>query len=148
VGVIEGAVLLNSLADYITMEKDHRIFLTVIASETDHLPIGSLREQWHADYLPSKEAEITHYEQLISNDIRKVCVQLIANNVEKFHRCPICEFDRLVDPPRSEVTGAGSLEVCSRCGFQFGVTDDDQGISYEQWRDRWKRGETTSCNES
>jgi hypothetical protein len=26
---------------------------------------------------------------------------------------------------------------CPSCGFQFGVTDDDRGFTYEQWRQRW-----------
>jgi hypothetical protein len=31
----------------------------------------------------------------------------------------------------------GSYEICPSCGFEFGVTDDDLGYSYESWRQRW-----------
>jgi predicted RNA-binding Zn-ribbon protein involved in translation (DUF1610 family) len=53
--------------------------------------------------------------------------------------CPVCGFDLLTEPPRSPVTGGGSYEICPSCGFEFGVTDDDAGYSYEQWRDAWIR---------
>jgi hypothetical protein len=53
------------------------------------------------------------------------------------HICPICGYPDLTDPPRSAVTAGGSYEICPSCGFQFGVTDDDVGYSYEDWRSRW-----------
>lgn len=34
-------------------------------------------------------------------------------------------------------SGGGSYEICPACAFQFGVTDDDRGFSYEQWRKLW-----------
>jgi hypothetical protein len=27
--------------------------------------------------------------------------------------------------------------ICPACGFQFGVSDDDEGYTYESWRARW-----------
>ena len=30
------------------------------------------------------------------------------------------------------------FEICPSCGFQFGVSDDDRGITYEQWREQWR----------
>ena len=51
--------------------------------------------------------------------------------------CPVCGFTSLREPPRSPQTGAGSYEICPSCGFEFGVTDDDRGITFEQWRSRW-----------
>jgi hypothetical protein len=53
------------------------------------------------------------------------------------HTCPVCGFTGLEEPPRSPTTGGGSYEICASCGFEFGVTDDDQGYSYEAWRARW-----------
>lgn len=50
--------------------------------------------------------------------------------------CPVCGYPDLEELPRGEATG-GSYEICPSCGFQFGVTDDDRGIAYEQWRARW-----------
>ena len=53
------------------------------------------------------------------------------------HTCPVCDYPNLSEPPRSEF-GGGSFEICPSCGFQFGVNDDDEGISYETWRRRWE----------
>lgn len=52
------------------------------------------------------------------------------------YTCPVCGFPDLEEEPRGESTG-GSYEICPSCGFQFGVSDDDLGSTYEQWRQRW-----------
>lgn len=54
------------------------------------------------------------------------------------YTCPVCGFAGLSDPPRSAI-GNGSGEYCPCCVFQFGVTDDDQEFTYEQWRELWVR---------
>lgn len=51
--------------------------------------------------------------------------------------CPVCGYPGLSEPPRSPKSGGGSYEICPSCGFQFGVTDDDRGFSYETWRSSW-----------
>ncbi|WP_009963304.1 hypothetical protein [Verrucomicrobium spinosum] len=50
--------------------------------------------------------------------------------------CPVCGYPALREPPRAP-SGGGSYEICPSCGFQFGVDDDDRGISYEDARKRW-----------
>ena len=50
--------------------------------------------------------------------------------------CPVCGYPDLSEVPVSPETG-GSYEICPSCGFQFGVSDEDEGISIEQWRKRW-----------
>jgi hypothetical protein len=35
--------------------------------------------------------------------------------------------------------GGGSYEICPSCGFQFGVSDDDDGFTYASWREQWKK---------
>lgn len=52
------------------------------------------------------------------------------------HTCPVCNFPGLTEPPRGK-SGGGSYEICPSCGFQFGVSDDDRGFSYDQWRKDW-----------
>ena len=52
------------------------------------------------------------------------------------YTCPVCGFAGLEEKPRDPAAG-GSYEICPSCGFQFGVTDDDRGITYEEWRSRW-----------
>jgi len=57
-------------------------------------------------------------------------------SVGERHMCPVCGYDQLHDPPRSEA-GGGSYEICPSCGFEFGVSDDDQGYTYDAWRNKW-----------
>ena len=47
--------------------------------------------------------------------------------------CPVCGKSALKSLARN-ANGQPSLEICPSCGFQFGVSDDVQGYSYEQWR--------------
>jgi RNA polymerase subunit RPABC4/transcription elongation factor Spt4 len=56
---------------------------------------------------------------------------------EMTHTCPACGYPGLTEEPHSPTTSAGSYEICPSCGFEFGVTDDDEGFSYEEWRQRW-----------
>ncbi|MES2737504.1 MAG: hypothetical protein V4672_14370 [Verrucomicrobiota bacterium] len=54
------------------------------------------------------------------------------------HSCPVCGFAKLKEPPRS-ASGGPSYEICPACGYQFGVSDDDDEISYDEWREEWVR---------
>jgi len=54
------------------------------------------------------------------------------------YKCPVCGFAGLSDIPRT-IEGGGSYEICPSCGFQFGVSDEDSGISYADWRAKWIR---------
>ena len=53
------------------------------------------------------------------------------------HKCPVCGYPKLTEAPRTHA-GGGSYEICPSCGFQFGVSDDDGGFTYEQWREKWR----------
>ena len=53
------------------------------------------------------------------------------------HTCPVCGYPKLKEAPRTQ-HGGGSYEICPSCGFQFGVSDDDRGFTYEQWRVKWQ----------
>jgi hypothetical protein len=52
------------------------------------------------------------------------------------HMCPVCGYGGLQDTPRSS-SGGGSYEICPPCGFEFGVSDDDIGYTYDEWRQEW-----------
>ena len=55
------------------------------------------------------------------------------------YTCLVCGYPDLKEQPRGESTG-GSYEICPSCGFQFAVSDDDRGFTYEQWRQKWIDG--------
>ena len=52
------------------------------------------------------------------------------------HICPVCGFPGL-DELAYDENKNGSYEICPSCGFEFGVTDDDQGFSIQDWRKQW-----------
>ncbi|MCB1215194.1 MAG: hypothetical protein KDK66_06940 [Deltaproteobacteria bacterium] len=52
------------------------------------------------------------------------------------YTCPICGYPNLEENPRSEADGP-SYEICPCCAFEFGYDDDDQGYTYDQWREEW-----------
>ena len=56
------------------------------------------------------------------------------------YSCLVCAYPKLKQPPRS-ASGGGSYEICPACGYQYGVDDDDKGLTPAQWRDAWvKKG--------
>ena len=61
------------------------------------------------------------------------------------HTCPVCGYDQMNDDAYYE-NGDASFELCSCCGFQFGVEDDveiDDGIflsrseAHDLYRANW-----------
>jgi hypothetical protein len=62
------------------------------------------------------------------------------------HICPVCGYPDLYEPAYYE-NGAGSDEICSSCGFQFGYADDGVWFNepeihdiHKQWREKWIAG--------
>ena len=51
--------------------------------------------------------------------------------------CPVCGYPELEVPAYRGVYGEPSYDICSSCWYQYGKTDDDEGISHEEWRERW-----------
>lgn len=52
------------------------------------------------------------------------------------YSCLVCAYPKLKEPPHS-ASGGGSYEICPACGYQYGVDDDDRGITPAQWRATW-----------
>lgn len=50
--------------------------------------------------------------------------------------CPVCGYPELSEEIYTAGRGA-SFEICPSCGFEFGVSDMDLGITYQQWRRKW-----------
>ncbi|MBM0065910.1 hypothetical protein [Alkalicoccobacillus gibsonii] len=51
-------------------------------------------------------------------------------NIRTFYRCPVCGYPGLDEPPY-DTFGCSSFDICSCCGFQFGVDDDDHDENNE-----------------
>jgi len=67
----------------------------------------------------------------------KRSVRLLLSDPKRHmsYECPVCSYPALAEPPYSD--GSGSDEICPSCGFQFGVSDDSDGISFDEWRESW-----------
>ena len=69
---------------------------------------------------------------------RSHAIIVAVGDVETVHRftCPVCGYPELYDEPQPSF-GGGSYEICASCGFQFGVSDEDEGLTFEEWRSSW-----------
>src|SRR5262249_625618 len=75
---------------------------------------------------------------IISTVSRANCKNQMKRKIEATCTCPVCGYPGLLEPPRS-ASGGASYEICPSCGFQFGVSDDDEGFTYAHWRALWKK---------
>ncbi|MCW5558721.1 MAG: hypothetical protein KIT22_12950 [Verrucomicrobiae bacterium] len=59
-----------------------------------------------------------------------------SRSVRRRYRCLACGYPGLTENPRPK-SGGGSFEICPCCGYQFGVDDDDRGVTPSEHRQRW-----------
>ena len=52
------------------------------------------------------------------------------------YECPVCGFNKLEEPMYLD-TGEPMFVICHCCGFQSGYDDDDQGFSFQAFRNKW-----------
>ena len=80
VGVIEGAQRLSSLASSVVddwfNDEDFRVF-GVLDTETDHLPVGRVREFWDPVALREKDATIQRIEDAQRSEVEAACRRLV-----------------------------------------------------------------------
>jgi hypothetical protein len=78
VGVVIGARQLCSLAHQVGVKGDPDFNLFIgIDSESDHLPIGEVRQRWNPDALLAKDAELADYEARVREPAFAACRSLI-----------------------------------------------------------------------
>jgi hypothetical protein len=77
-GIIAGARQLSGLGHEIGTDRDADfIFFVGLDSETDHLPVGDVRQHWNAEALRDKDAEIERIEAFYRERAFEICRQLI-----------------------------------------------------------------------
>lgn len=80
-GVIEGSIALAGYAHRIVpdwrVDPDFRLF-GAIASETDHLPFGEVRDRWSQGGLAKADTEIEAISDAYRPKVREACTNLIA----------------------------------------------------------------------
>jgi len=79
IGIVAGARKITRLRFPSRADKDNEILVFVgIDSESDHLPIGDVRQHWSADALKAKDAELQAYEARVRERAFRACQSLIA----------------------------------------------------------------------
>ena len=79
-GVIEGARALSSLASRVVddwaADPEFRVF-GVLDTETDHLPVGRVRDRWDPSALVEKDAVVQRIEAANRAEVEAACRRLI-----------------------------------------------------------------------
>lgn len=77
--LIEGCRKLTSLCEQVD-EGENEIFFPIVAieSETDHFPIGSMRERCSKEYLERADKEMAEYLREERSDIISSCKEIIS----------------------------------------------------------------------
>jgi hypothetical protein len=78
IGVAEAA---HALLPFLRMQPDFTLredfdLIRAVASETDHLPIGRVRELWHTDSLREKDRELVRYDALWHEQMVSACQRI------------------------------------------------------------------------
>jgi hypothetical protein len=58
--------------------EEDKLLLKAINSETDNLPVGKLRENWHPDFLPAKLEALAKYDAAIEMKVKALCERFLA----------------------------------------------------------------------
>jgi len=77
--VIEGSRMLHGLGHDVCaddLDPDFSIFV-VVDSDTDHLPIGEVRQLWAENILVEKDEEIRKIKAFYKDDVLQTCSSLI-----------------------------------------------------------------------
>jgi outer membrane biogenesis lipoprotein LolB len=79
VGVIEGSRQMLKFQFWLHAgdDEDFRVFRGV-DSETDHLPVGRVREHWNAEALKKKDEEIAEVEDFYRQDVIAAATRIRA----------------------------------------------------------------------
>ncbi len=79
-GIIEGSRRLSDLQSRVTSLDHDPDFLPLVGidSETDHLPLGEVRQHWAADALAEKDIEIRAAEAFYRAAAFAACERLLA----------------------------------------------------------------------
>jgi Protein of unknown function (DUF2489) len=94
--LIEGVRRLCSMRFEIA-ESDNQVFMTLraIESETDHFPLGKMRDLCDAKYLERIDAEMNHYVTEAKKDILIACNEIIEKLSDKHDAKTVAACDRV-----------------------------------------------------
>lgn len=74
IGIVEGSICLSSLARNLEpWWSDKLDSFVAVASETDDLPLGLVRQHWAPDALARKDQELANYETRVRDVVLDAC---------------------------------------------------------------------------
>ena len=80
--VLEAVRALVSLAHTSAVaDVEDREFIIGIESETDHLPVGEVRELWASSALQEKDVEIARAEEFYKDEFLKTCRRIVQTEL-------------------------------------------------------------------
>ncbi len=65
------------------LPKNQENFLTAVASETDNLPVGKLRDNWHPAFVGPKLEQLRIYEASIQREVELICRSILNQMPEE-----------------------------------------------------------------
>jgi len=76
--LIEGVRKICALR-YQVSDPENQVFMAIraIESETDHFPLGQMRDRWASDYLQRMDEEMARYLATAKQDILVACKEII-----------------------------------------------------------------------
>ena len=79
VGIIDGCRKVVEIQYRLNMydNKNFAVFES-IDSDTDHFPIGDVRQYWNKESLAKADIEMKAYEEDVKNEVREACEKLIS----------------------------------------------------------------------
>jgi hypothetical protein len=64
------AISRGTYHDSTLLSEEDKTLLKAVGSETDDLPVGKLRDNWHPHFLPAKLEHFARYEAPIEEDVK------------------------------------------------------------------------------
>jgi hypothetical protein len=64
------AISRGTYHDSTLLSEEDKTLLKAVGSETDDLPVGKLRDNWHPHFLPAKLEQLARYEATIEEDVK------------------------------------------------------------------------------
>ena len=75
IGIIEGCRMMNEFIAFaeLNIDEDDRVTFQSVESQTDHLPVGEVRQLWNEEALKKKDEEIKKAEIMFTGIVKDSC---------------------------------------------------------------------------
>ncbi len=67
----------------LSLSKHQETFLIAVTSETDTLPVGKLKDNWHPAFIGPKLEKLRQYEASIHHEVELICRSILGDLPEE-----------------------------------------------------------------